>query len=881
MDNLEDKTKHDTNSSGEYQPLRPDPIRQARDDTGRPNKGLQPGEIVHSANRPISVADSRLLSNQFIGRRESAQDVQSGNDIIKSMLRFKWMILAIFILVAAPMITIIWTQVVPEYQAGAEVRVRPIIPYLVFRTEDSGMIPLYSSFLNTQVSLMKGSTVLQRALDHEEVQQTQWYKEPSKTLVQRLLGNPPASHIERLRDGLSIKPRKETEIIDVAFIDSRTSDAKIILDAILDEYIIYVGEKSDATKDELYNQLLEQYKTLETDIKGQEMISAELKRNLGTGTPQELISSKRVRLDGMQARFIELQQNIAVLEFERKELYVKYIEEMSNAVRDKLHSQLVDQCESLETEILELEKTSAELPSTSTGTSQELDSGVSVRRDETQARLSELRQSIAVTKWKRKKLEDLMKQAVANDSNDVSVDSTVTMERQPKYHEDAEWRALDVNVRTIRHKIATSLLTTRHPGAAQVKKDLEFAEELLRRREMQLDEEWRDGMKNASDVPVATTGASGPDYEEELRILERQLARMKYEEQLLSPEFDKQQTEFQELFNSAQLLEQENNALKHKRELFSAVRQRLEEERMERNVPGSIEVLTKASVSSKPYNDRRIVLTATALFLGLGIGGGLAFLRAGRNQTIYAPKDMPHPMQVPFLGYIPVTRTRRSSGDEVDPAMIESIRFVRTALLSRLDSQDSTSVLVTSADIGTGKSTFTMMLGKSLAQTGKKVLMIDADFRKMTLTRRLNLTGKSGFLESLYCRSVDKRHIFPTETFGLSFMPAGKRGSSGIVYEETANGAFNTCIGQLRQQYNIILLDSSPILPVADATILSSQVDGTIMVERELVSRRENVIDALARLGSAGGRLLGTVFVGSSSQEGYKYNYHYGKTSES
>jgi len=176
-----------------------------------------------------------------------------------------------------------------------------------------------------------------------------------------------------------------------------------------------------------------------------------------------------------------------------------------------------------------------------------------------------------------------------------------------------------------------------------------------------------------------------------------------------------------------------------------------------------------------------------------------------------------------------------------------------------------------------------MMLGKSLAHAGKKVLMMDADFQKMTLTKRFDLSNKSGFIESLRCRSIDKRHIFPTETSGLSIVPAGKQGDDGAVFEEIANGAFETCIGELRKQYNIILLDSSPILMLADATILSSQVDGTIMVERELVSQRANVIEALARLGSAGGRLLGTVFIGSSSHEkyGYGYHYNYSRTSES
>ena len=77
------------------------------------------------------------------------------------------------------------------------------------------------------------------------------------------------------------------------------------------------------------------------------------------------------------------------------------------------------------------------------------------------------------------------------------------------------------------------------------------------------------------------------------------------------------------------------------------------------------------------------------------------------------------------------------------------------------------------------------------------------------------------------------------------------------------------------------MIDSPPLLAMADATILSSQVDGIIMVEREFVSQRANVIDALARLSSAGGRLLGTVFVGSQSREKYRYSYHYNRTSES
>ena len=442
----------------------------------------------------------------------------------------------IFFLVAALVIAAIWTWIIPKYRAEAEVRIRPIIPHLVFRTEDSGMIPLYESFVNTQVSIMRGSTVLQRVLDQQVVQDTQWYKEPSKPLVKRLFGKPPAPPMERLRNFLSIQPRPKTEIIDVIFTDSSPEDARIIVDTVLDQYIKYNGEKSDSTKDKLYKKLVDQYKSLENEIRGREMIIAELRKSLGTETPQELISSRRVRLDS------------------------------------------------------------------------------------TQARLNEIKRKIAVSQWKRKKLEDLMKQEIAPERNDVPVDSTVQMEKKPKYHEDSEWRALDINVRTIQHSIATSELEPNNPEIVKATKDVEFSKELLRLREAQLDEQWSNRPKNVPEVPATITSDSAHDYEEDLRILDLQLAQIKYEEQLLVAEFRKQQVEFQRLFENAQLLEKENNSLQHKRDLFKAVQQRLDQKNMERNVPVPIEVLTRAFAPSEPYKDRRILYTAIVLILdGLGI----------------------------------------------------------------------------------------------------------------------------------------------------------------------------------------------------------------------------------------------------------------------
>jgi len=804
-----------------------DPIARNSKDIGKPEGSTQLAEVTRSqgfgkasadiaavldkiqstdvsrSNRSPVLGSIATVPSQSWGMNPPTRPAPSATDLLASILRFKWTLMLVFILVSAPIIAAIWTQTVPQYQARAEVRVRPIIPRLVFKTDDNGMIPLYDSFVNTQVSLIRSLTVLQRVLDQQKVQQTRWYRNPPQSLLERLGGNmiPP---MERLRDSLSVQPRPRTEIIDVSFMDPSPGDAKLIVDAVLEQYMRYINESSNQTEDALYRQLTEQYRSLETEIQTREKTIADLCKSLGTETPQELVSGKRLRLDEIQTRLGDLRNNVALLEWEMKQAAPRD----SNAV-----------------------------------------------------------------------------QTAVNDSNAVQVESVDTADKQPEYSNDVEWRQLDLNVRNLQHQIALSLYHPNHPDAIRMKKDLEFAEELLHLRETRLNEQWRNRPVFSRVAQRTVAGTRGPVQEERTISVEQQLARASREEQLLQTELAKQQTEFKGFFEIAQSLERENAALRYKRELFDAVRDRLDQKRMERNVPGSIDVLMQAFTPSRPSKDRRTVFTAMALFLGLGMGGGVAFLRANRTQAIYAPKDMPQPMQVPFLGLVPLIPSRKllpgalGDGAQHDQFLRnESVRLVRTALLSRLDGEVSTTtILITSATPGTGKSSFTSILGKSLAQAGKKVLMIDADFHKRSLSKQFNLLDKPGLMDSLSTKSEESGCVFPTETPGLSIMPTGKPGDNGMAFEEIANGAFKACMNQLSNQfnYNVILLDSSPILSGADAIILAGQVDGAILVEREHVSRRMNVIDALARLASTGGQLLGTVFVGSSTREAYGYGYGY------
>ena len=112
-----------------------------------------------------------------------------------------------------------------------------------------------------------------------------------------------------------------------------------------------------------------------------------------------------------------------------------------------------------------------------------------------------------------------------------------------------------------------------------------------------------------------------------------------------------------------------------------------------------------------------------------------------------------------------------------------------------------------------------------------------------------------------------------TETIGLSILPAGKVEKGIIALEQIASGALQTYLDRLSTQsdFDLILLDCPAILTIANTIIMASHVDGTIMVERERLSHRGNVARALARLGSSGGHLLGTVVVGLHKNQGAGY----------
>ncbi len=699
--------------------------------------------------------------------------------------RFRKTVILVFLLVAVPAIALIWTLIIPVYRVEAQVRVRPLIPRLVFNTEDNGQIPFYQSYLNTQVSVMLSPTVIQRALDQSSVQQTEWYRKKSFTLM----GNPPTS-FDRLRKSLVVFPRGMTEIIDISMTDPNPKEASTIVNAVLDQYLKFIRESTTQADDLLYRKLMEEYNTLRGEIEGREAMAAKLRKELGTTIPDGLINQQKMRIDQLEGQLKELRREIATEEWRMKELKVAYAKEAAQ-------------------------------------------------------RKSPVRPEEA------------------------------------RYQEDADWKRLHKEAEDLAHnlEVQSDKLGENHPSMVELRRRVKISKESLKAREVELDNEFR-AHSGLGSRHGATTRPAGPV---DVVALEGRIKLLKHQEQLLINDIKEQSATFGRMFDLAQTLNRESELINYKRDLYGAFRNRIDQKEIERNVPGSIEVLARAYPPSEPYHDRRILLTVLSLFAGLGAGATLAFFRASTNQTVTEAEDIPPMIRSPFLGQLPLFEAGLSPDDGELSLQSESMRMVRTSLLQRIDGQRGSTIMVTSAGPGAGKTTVAVMLATSLTKCGKRVLLVDADIRNASVCERMGIEPGPGLLALLTTRVDDTHVIVGTDTPGLSVLPAGK-GWNISDHERLANGAFSACLDRWRKRYDLVLIDSPPVLSVADARIISRQMDGTIMVIREDHCRRSDIMEAMAYLGSSGGKLVGTVFIGSRNLARYRkghYGAYYGSMDES
>lgn len=203
----------------------------------------------------------------------------------------------------------------------------------------------------------------------------------------------------------------------------------------------------------------------------------------------------------------------------------------------------------------------------------------------------------------------------------------------------------------------------------------------------------------------------------------------------------------------------------------------------------------------------------------------------------------------------------------------ESYRILRTNIMYSSFDKKIKRILVTSSEPGEGKSTTSGNLALAFAQDEKKVILIDCDLRKPSLHKKFRISNNRGLSDVIIDRDKLNKCI-QKRTEYLDILTAGKIPPNPS--EMLGSQAMSSLLDELSNVYDVIILDSPPVLAVTDAQILSTKVDGTLLVVRAEKTKKDTVIAAKGVLDKVNANILGTVLNGGDKNKD-NYYYYYGQ----
>ncbi len=346
--------------------------------------------------------------------------------------------------------------------------------------------------------------------------------------------------------------------------------------------------------------------------------------------------------------------------------------------------------------------------------------------------------------------------------------------------------------------------------------------------------------------------------------------------------------------------------------IYDGLLQRLKEAGVSAGLKASnIRIVDPAMPPFKPVSPKLPLNLGVAAILGLGLGVSAAFIQEHLDQTIENADDVDRYLRLPGLAFIPslqslnghsVTSHTRTDGGltlgltsapilpnetwahslpRTDLAsrkngdLSEAFRGLRTSVVLSSGGRSASSILVTSAQSGEGKTTISVNLAISLAQLGRRVLLIDADMRRPTLQKYFPQSG-SQLGSYLAGEGSWQDMTYQTAVRGLFVLLCGPLPANPA--ELLSSDRMRALLQEAATEYNFVILDSPPLLNVADARILASAVDTTILVVKGGDTPRQVVQYAESQARAAGANLMGVVLNNlnfhSNGDSYYAYGYY-------
>lgn len=315
------------------------------------------------------------------------------------------------------------------------------------------------------------------------------------------------------------------------------------------------------------------------------------------------------------------------------------------------------------------------------------------------------------------------------------------------------------------------------------------------------------------------------------------------------------------------------------RGLYNSLLQRYKEVDIASGVgTNNIFIVDRALVSGAPSEPRMSRILMMSLVLGLGAGLGLAYLLQLFDDFVRFPEEVEQTFGLSTLGVIPLAQSEQAvieaSKDPRSP-ISEAYRSLATALQFSTGSGLPRSIVVTSATPREGKSTTALAIARHFATMGSNVLLVDADLRKPSLHVKLGKDNSRGLSNYLTGAAMPPELVQQTELRTLKFIASGPvPPNAGDLLGGTR---IFTMISVGLEVFDLIVIDSPPMLGIADAQLLSTAAAATVFVVSAGQSRKRVVQSALRRLQLARVTPIGVVLTKFDSKgAGYGYGYGYG-----
>jgi non-specific protein-tyrosine kinase len=295
-----------------------------------------------------------------------------------------------------------------------------------------------------------------------------------------------------------------------------------------------------------------------------------------------------------------------------------------------------------------------------------------------------------------------------------------------------------------------------------------------------------------------------------------------------------------------------------------------------KDATNSLSVIEPAGLPSTPIGPKAIIVVLLASVIGLTLAGLGAYTIEALDDSIKSNEEISRLLDVPIIGSIPTITDKESRWDFIyqNPRspITDAFRMTRANIEFLSVDKPIKTILMTSPNVSEGKSTIASNLAFCFAQNEKKVILMDADFRRPVLHTAAHVSGEKGLSDVfLGTQSIDDV-IVPLAGEQVFLIPAGTLPPNPT--ELLGSKRMEIILKEVKKKADLVIIDAPPLI-LADALILSKFVDGVLVVIRLGRTRKKSILTVKKQLEQAGTPILGILVNQASTGDGVYYNRYY------